>query len=196
MNPQFIKWKARMNHATENNSDFERWIFIHLSAVLFAGKAGELFSLKVGLFGLRVDVQLRQIDVLSSMWNCSYRVLCRSLSCVKVVIYHPEKVKKSLSELPPWVFDAMGYPYNVEPGDFLEEIGKRWQEKKAIPHEVGLALGYPIKDVLGYMGLVPLPCTGMCGWRIHGDPRPSLCISRRYKRARQRVEAFLQEPAA
>lgn len=196
MSPQFIKWKSGINRATKNGSDFEKWLFIRLSAVLLAGKAGELFPLKMGLFGLRIDAQIRRIDDLSSTWNYSYCVLCQSFSCAKIVIYHPKKVKKSLSELPPWVFDATGYPHNIEPGDFLEEVGKRWDEKKEIPHEVGLALGYPIKDVLGYMGLLSLPCTGMCGWRIHGDPQPSLCISRKYKRARQRAESFLQKPVA
>ena len=80
---------------------------------------------------------------------------------------------------------------HIGPTEFLEEVGRRWRHKGQIPHEIGLALGYPIKDVLGYMGLVPLPCTGGCGWRIYGDPNPSLRRSCEFERARGQAIAFL-----
>ena len=37
-----------------------------------------------------------------------------------------------------------------------------------IPHEIGVALGYPLDDVFGYMGLLPLACKGVCGWKVYG----------------------------
>ncbi len=45
--------------------------------------------------------------------------------------------------------------------------------------------------MFGFMGLISLPEVGGCGWRIFGDPGPSLRRSRRYALARERAAAFL-----
>jgi hypothetical protein len=44
----------------------------------------------------------------------------------------------------------------------------------SFPHEVGIFLGYPLKDVAAFMGwaLIPFTCQGP--WKIYGDPRRSL----------------------
>jgi hypothetical protein len=114
---------------------------------------------------------------------------------VRVVVYYPSHVQKALSEVPGPAFEQMRYPCAVGPEEFLEEVGRRWRGKEEMPHEIGLALGYPVKDVLGFIGLVPLRHSGMCGWRIYGDPEPSLRAWQRYRRARARAAAFLDSGA-
>jgi hypothetical protein len=74
----------------------------------------------------------------------------------------------------------LGYP---PPGDLpgtLAELQRRFRAGSALPHEIGLFLGYPLKDVAGYMGRTDLPCTGCRMWRIYGDPTPSLALSDRF----------------
>ncbi|PLX83836.1 MAG: DUF3793 domain-containing protein [Desulfuromonas sp.] len=65
--------------------------------------------------------------------------------------------------------------FNPEGGteQLLREMQLRFDEG-GMPHEVGVILGYPLKDVLGFMGcgLEPLSCRGP--WQIYGDPAPSL----------------------
>jgi hypothetical protein len=196
MSPQLQAWKTQMTRLPENRAAFEKWFFVHIAGVLFAGKAGELLNLRAGQFQLSIDEQLRRIEALSPAWKYSQRVLCRIASCARVVLYDPGKVHDALSEAPQWVFDEMGYPHGIGPAEFLEEVGRRWREKGQIPHEIGLALGYPVKDVLGYMGLVPLPCTGGCGWRIHGNPAASLSRSREFREAKEKALAFLSKSKA
>jgi hypothetical protein len=193
MSPQLQAWKAQMNRLPENKAAFEKWLFVHIAGVLFADKAGELLTLRAGQFQLSIDEQIRRIETLSPAWKYSQRVLCRIASCARVVLYDPGKVRDALLEVPQWVFDGMGYPLGIGPAEFLEEVGRRWRQKGQIPHEIGLALGYPVKDVLGYMGLVPLPCTGGCGWRIHGNPATSLRRSREFSEAKEKALAFLSK---
>ncbi|MDF2572523.1 MAG: hypothetical protein K0R55_4127, partial [Sporomusa sp.] len=47
------------------------------------------------------------------------------------------------------------------------------------PHEIGLLLGIPLKDVLGFMGQGTecLSCRGM--WCIYGDPTSSIKVMER-----------------
>lgn len=195
MSPQFEAWKTQMSLLPESKAAFERWLFVHIAGVLFADKAGELLTLSAGQCNLSIDQQIRRSEALSPLWKYSHLVLCQSLSCARMVIYDQVKVQEVLSEAPQWVFDEMGYPHDVGPPEFLKEVGRRWREKGQIPHEIGLALGYPIKDVLGYMGLDSSSCTGICGWRIYGDLNPSLRRSREFRQAKQQAEAFLSVSA-
>lgn len=191
MSPQLQSWKMQVKKLPKNRAAFEKWLFVHIAGVLFGNKSGELLMLTAGECRLRIDQQLTTIASLAQLWNYSFLVLMQDLSCARIVFYDYAKVQEVLSETPEWAFTAMGYPDQVEPETFLKEVGQRWRETGQIPHEIGFALGYPTKDVLGYMGLVSSPCTGMCGWRIHGDPQPSLRKSREFKQAKEKALAFL-----
>jgi hypothetical protein len=191
MSPRFESWKTQIDSLPENVAAFERWLFVQIASVLFGGKAGELLILRSGHRNLTIEQQISCIERLSPVWNFSYRVLCSDLSGARTVIYDPLTVQEVLTTAPRRVFEETGYPPDVCTAGFLEEVGRRWRENGQIPHEIGLALGYPVKDVLGYMGLESSPCTGLCGWRIYGDRDPSLRKSREFRRARQQAEAFL-----
>ncbi|WP_306537299.1 DUF3793 family protein [Geobacter sp.] len=48
---------------------------------------------------------------------------------------------------------------------------------EAFPHEIGVFLGYPLKDVAAFMGLVRIPFACQGPWKIFGDPRESLRLA-------------------
>jgi hypothetical protein len=183
-------WKAQARRAPAEESRFEEWVMLAVAGVIFGDKAGELLILKYGKFRVEVARQVEILEARAHSVGLSCVVLCGSENRARVVMYRRSSVAAILTEVPHWVFREMGYATDVDPETFLEEVGRRWSEG-AMPDEIGFALGYPIKDVLGFMGLIRLPCTGACGWRIFGDPNPSLRASRRYKRARERVAAEL-----
>ncbi len=191
MSPRFEAWKSEITNLTENEAGFEKWLFVHIAGVLFADKGGELLTLNAGNCRLSVERQVGLVDRLSLLWRYSHLTLCKSGSCARVVIYDPGKMRNALVKVPGWVLEEIDYHYDMIPRKFLEEMGRRWRRKGRIPHEIGLALGYPVKDVLGFIGLVRLKCTHTCGWRVYGDPGPSLTKSRRYRRAREAAEAFV-----
>jgi hypothetical protein len=56
-----------------------------------------------------------------------------------------------------------------------------------IPHEIGVILGIPLKDVRGFLGLSDEKQTGMCMWRFYGDPKPSWDTAHRIRSARERL---------
>lgn len=69
----------------------------------------------------------------------------------------------------------------------LQELQFRFQVGQDMPHEIGIFLGYPLKDVAGFMGTSDQPCTGCRQWRIYGDPEPSLALSDRYIACRRGI---------
>lgn len=60
-----------------------------------------------------------------------------------------------------------------------------------VPHEIGLILGYPIKDVAGFVGLGRLRFSCQGPWRIYGNPRESLMLAESHLQCRCRMAGRL-----
>lgn len=188
----FVDWKMQVEGLPTPAAEFERWLFVHVAGVLFGGKAGELLNLPADQFGMNIAERLARVVTLTGLWGVSYHILNQDVTSIQVVIYNWEKVHNVLVAVSPCILSCeLNYARGMHPEEFLAEVARRWRERGEIPHEIGLALGYPPKDVLGYMGLLPLQCTGCCGWRIYGDPTDSLCQSRMFADARRQAIFFV-----
>ncbi len=166
-------------------AEFERWLFVHAASVILSDKAGELLTFSLGDFGKDEARLVAGLHDLAQRWSFEYLILHRTETTIKFIVYHSQRVREQLRATPPCTLcDALGYCAGIEPSAFLVEIANRWQTTGEIPHEVGLALGYPVKDVLGFMGQNDLACTGQCGWRVYGNPAPSLAANQRFQSAR------------
>lgn len=64
------------------------------------------------------------------------------------------------------------------------------------PHEIGIFLGYPLKDVLAFMGHIRLAFSCQGPWKIYGDPSASLELACRYRECRCRMVGRLRSTAA
>ncbi|PDW02399.1 DUF3793 family protein [Candidatus Viridilinea mediisalina] len=190
-----IHWKTRVTQLPTTFAEFEKWLFVSVASVLLGGKAGELLTLPHAQFDLSIAIRLRRIATCAAQWGCAQHVLKQCPGSTKVIVYNPKMVQAALHEVTPCFFCELGYAPHPTPHQFLAEVAHRWHEKSAIPHEIGLALGYPVKDVLGFMGWLPLDCSGCCGWRIYGDPEQSLERSRNFAEARRQALHFLYTPA-
>lgn len=173
------------------HSEFNRWLFVEASTVIAGEKTGTLLVLNARRFLMNMEQLTANFDRLCTQWRLSYVILCRCQERAKVIVYNPDLMQQDLKQVPRWVLRHLEYPEDVNPQDFLDHIGRRWQTTGSIPHEIGLCLGYPLKDVLGFMGLVDLPCTGGCGWRIYGRPNASIVRSHRYRDVRYVAERLI-----
>lgn len=76
-----------------------------------------------------------------------------------------------------------------EPADFekvLAELKSR-VAGEGFPHEIGVFLGYPLKDVVGFMGWAPLSFTCQGPWKIFGNPSASLRLAEAHRVCRCRM---------
>ncbi|MCK6629246.1 MAG: DUF3793 family protein [Anaerolineae bacterium] len=190
--PHFCAWKTEVSWISNAEAEFAKWLFVHVAGVLLSEKAGELLTLPETQFGLSLKQRLAHLARLAGRWQCSYMVLQRSVFSTKIILYHEGRVQQALAETPCSILHGqLHYDPGITPTEFLGEVRRRWQKNNRIPHEIGLALGYPVKDVLGFMGLLPLSCLGCYGWRIYDDLAHSMRMSQEFIRAKQRAAAFL-----
>lgn len=84
-----------------------------------------------------------------------------------------------------------GYEADAQFESLLDELCRRVGNNDSFPHEIGLFIGYPAKDVAAFMGLVNLPFACQGPWKIYGDPARSLGLVEQYRCCRQRMSTFL-----
>lgn len=97
-------------------------------------------------------------------------------------VFHREYLARILFAKDNFAFlHSLGYTYSAA-GQAVVQLRDRIRADKEFPHEVGLFLGYPLEDVVGFMrdskGGVCL-----CGyWKVYGDAERKARIFERYKR--------------
>lgn len=72
----------------------------------------------------------------------------------------------------------------------LDELATRVC-RGSFPHEIGVFLGYPLKDVAAFMGLVRIPFSCQGPWKIFGNPRESLQLAETFRCCRLRMAELL-----
>lgn len=84
-----------------------------------------------------------------------------------------------------------GYAADASCASLLGELCRRIGANGSFPHEIGLFIGYPAKDVAAFMGLVNLPFTCQGPWKIYGNPEQSLGLAEQHRCCRQRMSTVL-----
>lgn len=109
-----------------------------------------------------------------------------------MLFYVPELLQAHLQRPETATFlKGLGYltPDNLQ--QTLAELQDRFHTESDMPHEIGIFIGYPLKDVAGFMGCSDKPCTACRQWRIYGDPAHSLALSDRYSACRRGMASRL-----
>lgn len=79
-----------------------------------------------------------------------------------------------------------GYRGPFTPEHALGQLEERLKTG-TFPHEIGIFLGYPLKDVAAFMGWIRLPFACQGPWKMYGDPRASLGLAERFSACRRRM---------
>jgi hypothetical protein len=106
-------------------------------------------------------------------------------------IYRPNALelllaRKSVSV----ILQKAGYSEPGDPQKVLAELQSRLTVG-GFPHEIGAILGYPLKDVVGFMGWARLEFTCQGPWKIYGDPRESLRLAAAFQHCRSQMAGRL-----
>lgn len=84
-----------------------------------------------------------------------------------------------------------GYQTPLATEEVLVELQKR-MSGPTFPHEIGIFLGYPLKDVAGFIGYARLPFACQAAWRIYGNPTQSLELAERFVTSRRNMAMRLR----
>jgi len=174
----------------KNEEDvFVKMIIQMLGPVLLGEKPSEIIS-----FPKKEGVGLHRIkSIFDHCHKISYREFIAFNGCRKILFYNDNLLNETIRDQRNLNFlKKIGYraEYNVQ--DYLDHlIGKI--EKEHLPHEIGIFLGYPLKDVIGFMGHPALKLTKINGWNVYGDSRLSDEQYAKFNRAKQQIQRMLEE---
>ena len=106
---------------------------------------------------------------------------------VLLLLYRPELLEVRLKGRTMRAFlRRRGYPDPQTIEGTLEHLQRSFLSADS-PDEVGVFLGYPVKDVNGFMARRKGAWEGRCLWRIYGPPGRSLKLYQWYCRERRAV---------
>ena len=78
-------------------------------------------------------------------------------------------------------------------GDLLDQLAYRLRTQPEFPHEIGLFLGYPLRDVVGFIENRGRNFT-CCGyWKSYGDPTRARAYFTRCRRCIQNYMAMFEQ---
>lgn len=120
----------------------------------------------------------------------SFQLIDRGTS-VLVLIYRPNALSERLA-LPAvrTILNRAGYSEDLDIPSLFSELSNRIAGP-TFPHEIGILLGYPLKDVVGFMGLAKIPYACQGPWKIYGEPSESLHLAECFRWCRQRMSEEL-----
>ncbi len=171
---------------------FAGWLAVQLAPTLCGSKPATILTL--------ADVKCLPLyrwwarfgDIVLGNTGLEYQVFFCDAKRHIVLFYRPELLRRYLEDGEAGSFlRRLGYPV----GEGLEKCLQMLRERfgYGCPHEIGVFLGIPLKDVMGFMGLSgePLACRGE--WCVYGDTGQSLGAMRRFAADRDRVAVRLRQ---
>lgn len=166
------------------------WLVIKLGPVLLGSKPAELLN-----FLNSNDKTPEKVHIIIKNINYSHRIKYRitnSNDSTKILFYNPVIMEKNIQEPKNKKFlESLGYDKNFRLEEHIDFLMGKIQ-KGEVPAEIGIFLGYPLKDIIGYIGHPSLKLTKIKGWRVYGDPRLSDAKYREFSKARKEVKALLE----
>jgi hypothetical protein len=169
-------------------AEIKQLIINHCSPVLMGYKPAAMFMMRsedaYGCLSSLLPVYLELM------------VLRKSEGGLLVLVFEKEKLETLLeaamsNEDIRAVLAGKGYPLDASIFGFLEYLKKQFKCEQ-FPHEVGLFLGYPVDDVLGFVKNNGQNYK-LCGyWKVYGNVEQAKACFRRYDECRECVKAIFQ----
>ncbi len=132
-------------------------------------------------------------DFILAIESCSkldYRII-HSQRGTKLMIYNIKNCEEVINNKTNNKF-LKRQGYHLDLNGYLNYFEKELSKDK-IPHIIGLFFGYPLKDVMGYMGYIDLEKTKVQGWCVFGNPSLSDRIYHSFIKAEDRMSKYLIE---
>lgn len=159
----------------------EETIIRHCAPTLAGLKTGNLFTCSYNT----KDEIIRQISCLNRLLSKKgLRILPMRLEQGKALIYmyRPKKLIQDFTdENARTLLEQLGYKYE-SPNICVTKLCKKLCSQSDFPHEIGLFLGYPPKDVKGFIENKAGDCKLLGCWKVYDDLQKAQTLFSRYKK--------------
>lgn len=158
-----------------NPTYFFKWLVVELAPTIYGEKPATLLTFTDSRRFHRLTFWRKFGPAFFRQSDIEWAIVREAANSLTVLFYHPASLSGCLQQSDHRRFlSAFGYRSDCPLWENMNCLKKRYQH--GCPHEIGLLLGIPLKDVLGFMGQGDecLSCRGL--WCIYGDPEPSLRV--------------------
>lgn len=175
----------------KSNSLYIKRILEMLGAVILGSKPAEIINVP----GSKEDKKIKLSQIEAFFSNCSritYRIITTHDGGKRVLFINEKSMEKVLVNKRCINFlKFVGYPADYELNDYMDELVFRLQSEE-FPHEIGVFLGYPLKDVLGFMGYGKNELVEVRNWRIYGDKEISYEVYNNFMRDKAIMKEMIE----
>ncbi len=172
-----------------------KYLAVKIAPTIFGVKPAVLLTLK--------DSPRRPENNLYTFFIQNKHFICRTLNveiselkncgiCAKVIFFRRDLMRMLISNDKKKDYLAeFGYGDCSDLDEYLQKLKSRFNSDD-FPHEIGIFLGYPLKDVYGFVN-----CHEKCRntektpWKVFGDPEPSLKIIDAHRKARKSMFSLI-----
>ena len=175
----------------KSNSLYIKRILEMLGAVILGSKPAEIINVP----GSKEDKKIKLSQIEAFFSNCSritYRIITTHDGGKRVLFINEKSMEKVLVNKRCINFlKFVGYPSDYQLNDYMDELVFRLQSEE-FPHEIGVFLGYPLKDVLGFMGYGKNELVEVKNWRIYGDKEISYEVYNNFMRDKAIMKEMIE----
>lgn len=166
------------------NSKFGQKLAFHTAPTLLGIKCGSLISLTTAEFTL--DAQSEFFNSKAAVKGLVTKILCSCGSRTLLFVYNEKLMKKRLSDQQiQEILKQYGYPENGNIDEYLEYLANRIHGSNDFPHEIGIFLGYPAEDVVGFIENKGENFK-LCGcWKVYGCEESAKRTFANYEKCRK-----------
>ena len=99
-----------------------------------------------------------------------FEIICACRGRLLLLVYQKAVLERHmLDRRVQWVLKSFGYPAEQPLKKLLQELKRRMALSEDFPHEIGLFLGYPIEDVVGFIRNAGRNSKMSGYWKVYGD---------------------------
>jgi len=180
-------WQDFSERYTEDRECLASFLVLELAEVLQGAKPANLVCLanKRRSCGRNLYLLWKEHGpALLEESGLKVRVLADRGSSLLLLLYCQDALGSLLAQKS--VHVILGKAGYREPADFDKVLSELEQRVggEGFPHEIGVFLGYPLKDVVGFMGWARISFTCQGPWKIFGDPAKSLKLAENHRECR------------
>ena len=173
------------------NSSYITWVLEVLGPVIFGSKPSEI--LNISFKDSLKDYKIKEIENFFS--NCikiSYRIINTPDGGVRILFINEDSLANVLANKKCINFlKFIGYPSNSTLNKYIDILVDKLHSNQ-FPHEIGIFLGYPLKDVVGFMGYGNYKFYKTKNWRVYGDPSVSEKVYNSFVNDRNKMKELLK----
>ena len=173
------------------NSSYIKWLIEVLGPVILGSKPSEILNIS----SKDNDKDSKLNDIKSFFSNCtrlSYEIINIPDGGIRLVFINKSALSNVLNNKKCLNFlKFIGYPSNYDLDEYINILIDKLNSKD-FPHEIGIFLGYPLKDVVGFMGYGKYKFCKTRYWRVYGDESISDDVYNKFISDRNIMKALLE----